>query len=458
MKVIQQESFAPPVPLESVADESLVLHKHASRECSRLAVLIHGLGGSRYGGTWGKLPAILFADEIGIDVGLYEYRTSIRRLQFWKSVPLEAEARVLTDAIRELGDLYEHIVLAGHSMGGVLAQIVIGKIATAKERPKGVMYSLVLFSSPQLGSRRAPRLLARFNKDAGVLRVHSDLVTRTQETFQEHVAMHSKKPRDRRLHVPTVAVYSVDDFWVDPLSATIGIESANKLALHKGHRGIRQIDDSSDEVYHFLSRRILRRKPPRAEVRLQKASRGGPVFDVDRARSDTDLKDIHDLAVSVFQSDELVSDLDHMREWWTRNPKVFWVVRRETLDKFGGKLRSIDGYLCLIPLSGDVLEQIRRGERSIGAVEAHEVAKPNEHFDGIYVGALVGKNTNARARVLEAALHSLREMAIGRSFTLIGRALTEDGLRLARQRGMRCIDGGEPRLGAIVERVMNETA
>jgi pimeloyl-ACP methyl ester carboxylesterase len=106
-------------PLDGL-NESLVVHGKGG---SVLTILIHGLGGDRYK-TWAPEEAApyerglaRFLYEDFPDVGLYSYRTLMRRFGLGRSIELDAEAQVLADYLRDLPGNYKAVFLAGHSMG-----------------------------------------------------------------------------------------------------------------------------------------------------------------------------------------------------------------------------------------------------------------------------------------------------------------------------------------------------
>src|SRR6516165_3965099 len=82
MQALVQTEFQEPL---EASDEALIVHQHPDRNGHQLIVLVHGLGGARYGpkATWGRIPYFLFEDFPQLDVGLYEYRTLFRRWKFW---------------------------------------------------------------------------------------------------------------------------------------------------------------------------------------------------------------------------------------------------------------------------------------------------------------------------------------------------------------------------------------
>src|SRR6185436_5469468 len=81
MRIITAPDFSPE---RDDPNEPLFVHTRAGRSNGDLVVFVHGLGGSRYG-TWQLMPRLLFKDCPEIDIGLYAYRTGMRRLQWWRS-------------------------------------------------------------------------------------------------------------------------------------------------------------------------------------------------------------------------------------------------------------------------------------------------------------------------------------------------------------------------------------
>lgn len=86
-------------------------------------ILIHGLGGTA-DGTWGEFPNFLEADsDINFDIVSCGYE-SPALWKFWKRAPsiLNIANGVLTD-IRVRCDIEnDEIILAGHSLGGIIVK------------------------------------------------------------------------------------------------------------------------------------------------------------------------------------------------------------------------------------------------------------------------------------------------------------------------------------------------
>lgn len=258
MEIIQSR-FAEPSDLAAVAEEPLVVHRHEGTRNTRLVLFVHGLGGQRYGpkATWGRFPELLFEDLPEADIALYSYRTLFGRLRFWKSVELEAEAELLAASLRDALARYHSIVLIGHSMGGLLCKAALCELIWDKERETlARIGGLILMATPQLGSKRMPGFLRFLSPDARALEPHSRLTADISETFEDHLSTDETVSSTRKTIVPTWAVLGVSDFWVDPLSAGIGLPSSRRKVVRGSHTDVVKPRTRSDDAYVWVRERI----------------------------------------------------------------------------------------------------------------------------------------------------------------------------------------------------------
>jgi tetratricopeptide (TPR) repeat protein/pimeloyl-ACP methyl ester carboxylesterase len=266
MRRLVQDSFAEPDDPGALDGEPLVIHLRSAPTRNRaLIIFVHGLGGSRYGrgATWGFLPRFVFEDFPDVDVGLYEYRTLFRRLKFWESIHLSQEAIVFADLIRDVAP-YQVLILVGHSMGGLLCEAAIGSLVnTRQEQALQKIGGMILMASPQTGSQRVPSVLSFFSKDAYALRPHGDFVTSLQRTLTDWLWLfEAGSPPAKRYQVPAWAILGSSDFWVDQLSAHIGLPSSQTKTIRGSHRQIVKPSDKQHDGYDFVCgciRKILAR-------------------------------------------------------------------------------------------------------------------------------------------------------------------------------------------------------
>ncbi|MBN3865252.1 alpha/beta hydrolase, partial [Pseudomonas frederiksbergensis] len=114
-------------------------------------ILVHGLGGTA-DGTWGEFPNFLEADkDINFDIVSCGYE-SPALWKFWKRAPsiLNIANGVLTD-IRVRCDIEnDEIILAGHSLGGIIVKKVL-LLLENKQTPHKI-FKVCFFDVPHDGS------------------------------------------------------------------------------------------------------------------------------------------------------------------------------------------------------------------------------------------------------------------------------------------------------------------
>jgi len=260
MRLLVGSSFSEPDNVDSLVEEPLVVHQRvAPTGNNKLVLFVHGLGGSRYGedSTWGNFPRFLFEDLLELDIGMYQYRTLAGRFSFTKSVALEDESRVFADLVRDQLASYTNIVFIGHSMGGLLCKAVIHELVRRGDRNKlARIGGLILMATPQLGSLRVPGPLSRFSFDARALKPHGELVTKINQSFEDHIALDEDINVLGKATIPTWSVEGVSDLWVDPLSAGIGLASSRRKVVRGSHTSIVKPPNKDADAYGWVKGRI----------------------------------------------------------------------------------------------------------------------------------------------------------------------------------------------------------
>jgi len=252
MKIETCELFIP-VSSDSF-DDPLVIHKrNPVIETPILVIFVHGLGGRRYA-TWGKFPSFLFKDIPQADIGLYCYRTLFSRLRLTASIELDEEALVLADTLRDCVG-YTSIILIGHSMGGLLCKAAIKELIDRGDQATlGRLKGLFLMATPQAGSLRMPRFLARFSRDLRALKPHGVLVERIHRTFVDRISMDGSIANKYML--PVWAILASEDLWVSKLSAGLNIPSTHTKIVRGSHTLVVKPGKQEDDVYQWVLTRI----------------------------------------------------------------------------------------------------------------------------------------------------------------------------------------------------------
>jgi pimeloyl-ACP methyl ester carboxylesterase len=429
---LQQASFSEPVDPHKHDDEPIVVHARDARIAKNLVLFIHGLTGHRYG-YWGNTPRFVLDDLPTADVGLYFYKTAWKRRKVFRSIDLDQEARVLADSLRQLR-LYEAIVLVGHSMGGLLAKAaIVDLINRGHRRELQRLAGLVLLASPQLGSLRVPRMLKMFSRDGRALFPHNDFIRRIDTTFSARLAVEqSADPLDKH-SLPTWAVVAAEDFWVDALSAGIGVPENQKLTVRGSHGSITKPHDKDAASYVFL------RECLDTSFKPATGAADGEEVQVEDAAPD-DVSNIRNLAVHFFG--EGVTPEDVLIEF-ARIGGILRVVKR-VFTSGHDKRERFSGYFCVIPLHRDAAASVRAETLRGGSLTIDHVPSNDDKAAALYVGAVAARDHYSRAVVLEALrLHVGYSAALGIREVLT-RPLTERGLGLVRKYGFRPVRTGSP--------------
>ncbi len=257
---ITQSAYSAPKDDSKVSMHPLIVHRRTDPTANRrLVIFVHGLGGNRYGGspTWGRFPLLLFDDLPDIDIGLYRYDTATRRIGFGRSISLEEEARVFAAILRDELDAYGQIVLVGHSMGGLLCKAAIcALLETRQDHAVERIAGLILMATPQLGSLRMPGWLEALSEDARALRPHGNFIQRVNTFFEDNIALDERIITYRRQTIPTWSVEGANDFWVDRLSAGIGLASSRRKVVRGSHTSIVKPAGREDSAYSWVKERI----------------------------------------------------------------------------------------------------------------------------------------------------------------------------------------------------------
>jgi pimeloyl-ACP methyl ester carboxylesterase len=249
MKIISQDQFSVPGNLDELVDQSIIVHRRNGNSANRILIFVHGLGGSPYG-TWGNFSKFIFEDVPDLDIGLYQYETLWRRLKFGAQIPLDREADVFAGVLRDELKAYRDVILVGHSMGGLLCKALVTRLVHDKRMDLlDRLAGLFLLASPQLGSLRVPGILSWLSPDADALRPHGPLLADIARTFEDNLLVNRNSISYDKPIIPTFAVLGASDFWVDELSAGIGIPTRQKKTAVGTHSEIVKPSSKDSPIY-----------------------------------------------------------------------------------------------------------------------------------------------------------------------------------------------------------------
>lgn len=425
MRHIQQAKYLDASASDDAAEPLIVHHLGESAAArSNIVVFVHGLRGTRYG-YWGKFPSLLSSDRSDLDVGMYYYETALRRIGFWRSIELSREAEVLAGVLRSLA-AYDGILLVTHSMGGLLAKGAIAALIDGNHAAVlRKIRALVLLASPQLGSLRVPRVLTALSADARALQPHNQYITDVDQRLRARIDCSLRGDPRTKGNIPMAAVVASNDFWVDPLSARVGIPAAQCMTVRGTHRTIIQPTRPDEDAYQFVARFLAK------VAGAEEAFEDSDIRVKCEAPADGDAIPLHHLAEEWFGPDvtptEMVARL-------IKIPGIIKVVRVVRLQGTT-KHEEIIGYFCIFPLSAAVAEQLISGELRGSQIDAKHIESDPAKCSDVYIGAVVATHFYARGTVLEELERAIAARTQGGAVNVLTRPFTDDGRRLVKKNG-----------------------
>lgn len=384
----RQASFKEPANLHRYDDEPIVIHARSGRIATSLVLFVHGLTGHRYG-YWGNTPRFVFEDVPTADVGLYLYRTAWKRVGFFRSIDLEQEAKVLADALQQLR-LYKAVTIVGHSMGGLLAKAaIVDLVNRGHEHALRRVTGLVLMACPQLGSSRVFPILKVFSRDARTLFPHNKTIQRIDTVFAARLCVEQAAAQLNKHNIPTWAVIAAEDFWVDALSAGIGVPEEQKLTVRGAHGDVISPRHKFADSYVFL-RECLKTSFMPAQGRS-----GTEEIEVEDARPE-DVANIRSFAVGFF-GEEVTSE--DVLVQFAKAGEILRVVKRVIVAD-GERHEWFSGYFCVIPLTVSASASVKANILRGGELTMNHVSAHPEETKTLYVGAVAARDFYSRAVVL----------------------------------------------------------
>lgn len=219
---------------------------------NRLALFIHGLGGSAQG-TWRKNANTaglgdLLSEHLGLDVAYIDYSRETRPVRLPLVSGMTPGIATLADGLRSQIDSryvhYSDITLVCHSLGGLVARKYL-----VEETKRGNMHRvrrLVLYATPNNGAdlARPANWLSRQHHQLRQMTRRSDLLAELNSDWHTFDMSH---------HVKTTFIYPTQDRIVDEESAKgFWGNDAVKTIFGEGHRSVVKPDSPNSDSFLFL--------------------------------------------------------------------------------------------------------------------------------------------------------------------------------------------------------------
>ena len=191
-------------------------------------------------------------------MGLYQYDTAVKRFTAPKSNELEIEAKTLSDRLRDqVQTSYASLLLAGHSMGGILARAAVRELIQRNDAATlNAIRGLFLLASPQAGSLRVRSWFGFATADTRALRPHGPLVTDIQQVFTDRVVGEREYVQPGKFFIPAFVVAADYDKWVDRFSAGLNVPSERKWTVRNTHTGAVKPSHRDDDESTWIRDRV----------------------------------------------------------------------------------------------------------------------------------------------------------------------------------------------------------
>ncbi|MCF7960832.1 MAG: hypothetical protein K9M08_08815 [Pirellula sp.] len=253
MKLVRQSVYC---PTSDDPEIPLIVHARPESRHRNLVVLVHGIGGRRYGrrSSFGKFPKLIFTEGRGeLDVGNFGFRTLERRLVFWKTNSIDDEARILAETLRDLPKTYASIVVLARGLGGLIAKAAISYLIKTNQRAAVArLTGLIFVDVPQAGVVNLPRFLRWISPDFHAIRAHGELAKETHRTFIDHIEIDATVKTREKIVIPLWSLSSAFSVWSDSLSANLNVPSRQTKLIRTTLRSLFWTHDRNGDAFQFL--------------------------------------------------------------------------------------------------------------------------------------------------------------------------------------------------------------
>ncbi|HVT64283.1 MAG TPA: alpha/beta hydrolase [Mycobacteriales bacterium] len=252
MKVIDQDSFD---ANEGFNSSRCNLHRHVASPSRRVAVFVHGLGGSGYG-TWGDFPRLMF-DRESVDVAIFDFPTFHRRLAH-RGVSSEAMRDQVRQALEQLAIDYESVLAIAHSLGGIVAEEAAALYLQAElalNQRLTPLSALILLGSPRAGTGWVPNWAPAPIDELKSLKRAVETHRRRDSFMTDFVQRHCVADvRVGQVLCPVYAATATEDRWVSEFSAMFGVPTRQRQVLATSHKELVKPTEDDCEVVDWVVR------------------------------------------------------------------------------------------------------------------------------------------------------------------------------------------------------------
>jgi len=220
----------------------------------KLVILVHGLTG-RMRDSWGNMPDYI-CQNTDYDVFLIGYRSTL----FLTSPSVETVGRYILTQIRNRTQIYEHIVLVGHSLGCLAIQSAVIQGLEDKQSDIAKVKNIVLYAPPLAGSDLATMAsvlpIPFISRQVHQLRSSDDWLLALQSEWIHNVYRPDANRVPHGNHIPTTIVIGNDDTIVPPARAIFVYRDPSPQSVQGNHFTCK-LPESKDDIRFVVLRNVL---------------------------------------------------------------------------------------------------------------------------------------------------------------------------------------------------------
>lgn len=333
---------------------------------------------------------------------------------------------MLADELRALA-LYDRITFVAHSMGGILVRGALAKLfELERRRVLRSIVGVILAASPTLGSLRVPRWTLPFSADARALYPHNRYLQRISSTLASRINPEFQQTATARraAQIPVWALLGSHDFWVDRLSASVGLPDSQVRTV-RGPHGCICATQRDHEGYQYIKGCLesafgIGKEEPADE----------PEVRCEDAREE-DASQIHEFAVRTLGPD--VTPIYGVSEL-LRSKGVFRIIK-EIENDGDSRTERLTGYFCALPLTDEAAAALKSGKMTGAAIGSRHLTARAEDSACIYIGAVAGRGPYPKGMIVRELKYYLQNQLAKKNVELVTRPISPDGERLARKYG-----------------------
>lgn len=244
--------------LLSIGREALAVEREYRRQTAsntHLLIFVHGFTG-HYNDTWAEFPNLILDDTelTSYDVLMWGYPSN----KLGGNPDIAQVGRYFKTEIDYLHANYNHVVIAAHSMGGlVVREMIVKALMQGRRDDLTKVKQIILYGTPNEGINKANYVPPAINKQIANMRTSSDFIVDLRKQWLEHVYRADNFPGQHHLAIPTTAIAGVEDRFVPKHSVSTFFPDYETVA--GDHTSMVKPENNQHLSFRILRTKMLKR-------------------------------------------------------------------------------------------------------------------------------------------------------------------------------------------------------